>query len=102
MRILKWAHTPSQNQRLLISEPRREARFRVFRGFIWGKYGEKLKIFALKMYLLLEKWPKMAINKLVASFQVYFSSELSDFENFDFLTHFGCSEGQKMPIFAKF
>ena len=59
-------------------------------GFYRENTGLKLRIFTLKIYLLLEKGPKMAINWFVASFQVYFSSELRDFENFNFLTHFGC------------
>ena len=65
-------------------------------GFYRENTGSKLKIFTLKIYLLLEKWLKIAINWFVASFQVYFSSELRDFENFDFLTHFGGSKGQNL------
>ena len=60
------------------------------------KIREKLQISVLKIYLLLEKGPKMAINWFVTSFLVYFSFELRDFENFDFLTHFGGSKGQNL------
>jgi hypothetical protein len=70
--------------------------FGVYIGKKALKNREKLQISILKIYLLLEKWPKMAINWFVTSFLVYFSFELRDFENFDFLTHFGGSEGQNL------
>ena len=94
MRISEWAHTSSHFARFLIYEPWREGRFRVFGGFLRENTGQNFKNLTLKIYLLLEKWLKMARNGFVSSFQVYFSSELRDFENFDFLTHFGGSKGQ--------
>ena len=72
----------------------------VFFGVCIGKMAlkscKKLQISILKIYLLLGKWPEMAINWFVTSFLVYFLFELRDFENFDFLTHFGGSEGQNL------
>ena len=94
MRTSEWAHTPTNFARFLIYEPWREGSFRFLGGFLRENTGQNFKNLILKIYLPLKKRLKMAINWFVSSFQVYFSSELRDFETFDFLTYFGGSEGQ--------